>query len=149
MGYETEEWRKPSPDGDEELISEHGRVIKHSDNSVCYRAYWLTITKGEYGGYKLRVKHGGGEEAFDLGYRGKMLVRILSEIQSSDDRYFTLFCMFQMASEAQENTRRETASKYSLAFVEKRLKKRRKNHKIYVDILPKQIQADGGQHGNA
>ncbi len=133
-----ERFRKPTlPEKAREIFSECGRVIRHEGANwgVDYRSHWLVLFKYDIGGYCLRVKHGGGEETFDLGHSAEPLIKAFEGL-SSDDRYEALYIVYKAASTAAQTASEETRVRYARAFLDKRLKRRRSQNKIYVDVLP-------------
>lgn len=142
MTYGTEAWRKPTtPDGHKEIFSEHGRVLPVGRNMVTYESYWLTISRAEGGYYFLHVKHGAGEETYRLeGCIDYMMVDTMSAM-GSDSRYALMFTLYSTAREAASAAKKKAQQSYALAFVEGRLKKRRKNNRIWVEMLPQIEQA--------
>lgn len=134
MGYETEKWREPTiREGDTVIYSEHGRVV----NKTCFRSYWHVLIKAEVGGYWLLTKHGGGEERFSLGYNFQNTWIPAVESMDSDQRYLLLHTLYSAYSNGGQEARKATASNYAMAFLEGRLKRRKRNHRYYCEILPK------------
>lgn len=140
MGYETETWRRPTvQEGDVVVFDEHGR----SCNNVDFKSHWLMLVRQQYGGYALLVKHGGGEERIPLGFAHTMTGLLACDSLTSDQRYVMLYLLFDTHQEATRQAEAKTASAYKVAFVEKRLKKTMRNHRIYVSIVPRaQVEAD-------
>lgn len=136
--YELEPWREPTLDaGDTSIYSEHGRILYPSDDhspgkGTCYRAYWMRLVKAQYGGYYLTVKHGGGEERFNVGYPAR-IVKALAGMES-DDRFFMLYTMMHMHHEAARAASEATAATYRKAFAEDRLRKRKIRGQAQVKI---------------
>lgn len=138
MGYETEKWREPTiQEGDKVIFSEHGRSV----NNVDFKSHWLVLVQAQYGGYFLLVKHGGGEERISLGYEHHTASLKTLELVPEDQRYLILYTIYRAHSNAEDNAITNTATKYKLAFLEKRLKRRRKNNRLYVDIIPRVVPA--------
>lgn len=83
------------------------------------------------------VQHGGGREVlaiptfYDRGDFERALLAMPPRIQ-----YATLYSLYNMASAARSQTATETASRYSKAIIEKRIKVRRKGGYAKVEILP-------------
>ena len=132
MGYETEAWREPSlKPGYTRVFSEHGRIL----GNTCYRSHWMALDKGEHGGYFLTVKHGGGEEHFQIAY-SKRLVDALAALDS-DARYFILHQFLRIKQDAERAAQDKTANDYKRAFAEGRLRKRKLRGqdavKVWVD----------------
>ena len=135
----AEEWRKPSiPEDAVEIFSEYGRIIptREGRHGVDYRSTWLLLFKYKVSGYRLRVKHGAGEETFDLGFHPEPLIKALAML-TSDERYEAIYTIYRTSSDAEKTARQETATYYKTAFYEKRLKVKRRDKKIYVEVLPR------------
>jgi hypothetical protein len=117
----AEDWRQPtiSP-GDEVLFSECGRIMRNTD----YRSHSFRIVKPEYSEVTLCVKHGGGEERIALDYRAGC-IRALFEPLPSDDRYFLMHMLLNLAHRTARDAAQATAATYRKAFVDGRLKKRK------------------------
>lgn len=133
----AEKWREPKIADDETVIfSEHGRVL----NKTCFRSHWHTLVKAEFGGYWLLTKHGGGEERFSLGYSFQSTWIHAAESMDSDQRYLLLHALYNAYSTGGQEAREATANKYAMAFLEGRLKRRKRNHRYYCEIVPKIIE---------
>lgn len=116
----AEPWRAPEVSkGDELIFSECGRILDHID----YRSHYFRVVKAEIGGYRLLVKHGGGQEEFGIGH-GKRIVTALL-VLDSDTRYFTLHEIYRVHVEAGRSAAETTAQKYREAFVNGTLVKRK------------------------
>jgi hypothetical protein len=132
MGYETEQWRRPTIQKDERIVfDEHGRSLSNID----YKSHWFVVVEARYGGYWLLVKHGGGEERISLGYQYKLSGIVALEKLSSDERYLALYVMLDIHHHAADEARAQTAHRYQLAFLEKRLKRHKRNHRYYAEIV--------------
>lgn len=139
----AEEWRQPTPaEGDTVLYSEHGRVMPGSgDGSIVgrgidCRSHSFKLVKAEYGGAYLLVKHGGGEERIKLGWNHKRLAAIFDPLDS-DARYWLLHTFLTFHDDVQREASQSTATRYAEAFAEGRLKKRRRNGRVIVEIVPR------------
>lgn len=132
-----ESWRKPSiPDGATEIFSEHGRIIREGQSNGCdYRSHWLVVFKHTLGPVVLRVRHGGGEESFSLGWQCAALLSALAPLDS-DQRYEALYTVYKLAREYEDKAEYETRKKYEFAFIQGRLKKRKRNNRYYVEVVP-------------
>lgn len=138
----TEAWRLPeTPDGHEVLFSEHGRVLDlkaaGGNYDVCYRSYAYTVTAASGGLTHLRVKHGGGEESYRIGYRNDPLVKALGRLDS-DARYFILHGIREQATQAARSATDRTELHWRQAAAEKRIRTRkiRGENKVKVWIEP-------------
>lgn len=125
----AEPWRQPTElEGETVYFSECGRVMNRTD----YRSHWFKLVRGKFGFVFLLVKHGGGEERFKLTYNTKAAEALAT--LDSDARYLLLHMFFSVWRNTRSDARKETASKYSMAFVEGRLKKRKKQGRYIVSI---------------
>lgn len=115
------------------------RVFKRTEtsNAVCYRAYSLALAKGNsglWGGLAILIEHGGGREALVLhsiyGAEYDWLLTITDERR----QYAALWALYKTADDARTIAKQETANRYAQAFAEGRLKKRRRNRRVYVEI---------------
>jgi hypothetical protein len=84
-------------------------------------------------GYKLRVRHGAGEETVDLGGKWRGLIPAL-ELLDSDNRYRVLYAIFDAASKARRIGAEATAAQYRAAFVDGRLRKRKMPRQAAVKV---------------
>lgn len=131
--YETETWRQPTvQDGDTVVFSEHGRSVNHVD----FKSHWLMLVKAHYGGYWLCVKHGGGEERISIGYHHTATGLLALSALEADARYLVLYTLYTTHSDATRQAREATAHRYQLAFLEGRLKRKQRNHRVRVEMLP-------------
>jgi len=133
LGYEKEAWRQPTVlETDTLIFSEHGRIT----NKVDFRSHWLTLVKAQYGGYFLLVKHGGGEERISLGYDHVCnALEALGQL-TEDQRYLILYCLYDAHKDAKREAQQETRSYFQLAFLEGRLKRRKRDHRYYCEVQP-------------
>ena len=129
MGYETEPNRAPTlQEEDTLLFCEHGRIIEantygHDRNGIDYRSHWFRIVK-HWSRAFLLVKHGGGEERFELDYNAARAAQFFEPL-NSNQRYLLMHMLYQIHSKARRAGNDETAQKYKQAFVDGRLKKRK------------------------
>lgn len=123
---ETAEWRKPKlVEGDIEIFSEPGRVIRYNEHTaVDYASHWFVLTKAQFGGYSLYVKHGGGEERLNLRHKMREILPGLHAM-TSDQRFLLFWTLKDIDHEAAREARESEAAKYRAAFVDGRLKKRK------------------------
>jgi len=132
--WETESWRHPTIlHGDSLVFSEHGRVINHID----FRSHWLALVKAEIGGYYLLVKHGGGEERTSVGYGHTATGLLALASIDKDQRYLVLYTIMQAHQHAARNAETATRQRYEIAFLEGRLKRRKRNNRYSVEITEK------------
>lgn len=75
--------RAPTPaDGETIVFSEYGRIMDRTD----YRSHWFMLVRGKHGGFYLLVKHGAGQERFQVAWNKRIASAL--EMLPSDDRYF-------------------------------------------------------------
>jgi hypothetical protein len=126
----AEAWRAPTlQDGDVVLYSECGRIIEactygHGHNGVDYRSHYFTVVKREFGGCCLLVKHGGGEERFEIDYSASRAAQFLEPFDSNA-RYLLMHMLYQVHRKAAQEATAKTASIYKSAFIAGTLKKRK------------------------
>lgn len=126
---ETDDWRAPTvAAGETVLFDEPGRVLDrkaeggHTD--VCYRAYWFRVVSGQFGPVALRVKHGGGEESWNIGYATDPAVEALGMLDS-DARYFVLHALMDAHHTSASNAADRTSAHWRQAAADKRIKTRK------------------------
>jgi hypothetical protein len=126
-------------DGDTMLYSECGRVIKNSyghKDGIDYRSHYFTLVKREFGGVDLLVKHGGGEERFQLDYSKARATQFFEPLDSTQ-RYLLMHLFYNVNSKAKQRATEETANRYRTAFAKGALKKRKvrgsDNVKVWID----------------
>lgn len=136
--YQKREYTAPPVEEDEEIIfDEPGRILPpttEQGNATDCRSHYFRVTKAKFGKYRLRVKHGGGEECWDLDYSDRTAYGLMQ--MDSDSRFRILWIIMDAHHEGEGRG----AKKYCQLFLEGRLKKRRKNGLVSVEILP---QAEG------
>ncbi len=131
------EGRAPTvPAGALILYDEPGRCGGTDSHSYHFR---VVDTRGDGWKYTLLVRHGGGDEAIDIGGpRG--LVFGIGAAGDSDARYWLMAWFYHhryyAIREAKEAERRQWAE----AAVEKRIKIKRRNGSRYVSIEPKRAE---------
>jgi hypothetical protein len=127
--------------GDKLLFDECGRcspVVCGKENRIDHHSHHFRVVRAEYGGLYLLVRHGGGDERVSLRYAYE-LEGIFAGLDS-DTRYYLLRQVYEIQKDAARIAREETANKYAKAFNEGRLKKRRRNGRRYVEIVPEILQ---------
>lgn len=126
--------RFPLPDRDARVWDKTDR-----DPGTTYGAYALQLAKGERGEPVILVEHGGGREIVPLGHGGKASLReqafqTLAAIEDDRALFAVLFTLYDARSKAERAAREETAQRYGKAFLEGRMKKRRKGGFITLQI---------------
>lgn len=134
-------------EGDEVLYSEPGRIIyggrrlySGDSGGVDCGSHSFKLVRARGGGLYLLVRHGGGDERVRIDWSERP-VRSFEPLDS-DARYWLLHTLLKLHTEATRAAEQETANKYASAFAEGRLKKRRRNHRIYVEIAPRAVAAE-------
>jgi hypothetical protein len=141
----AEEWRQPNEaEGETVLFAEHGRILPgridpRPGNGVDCRSHSFKVVRAQFGGIYLLVRHGGGDERLKIDYSGRIISAL--EALESDARYWLLHSILDVHHHADRDAREETSRKYASAFVEGRLKKRRRNRRVYVEIEPPALTA--------
>lgn len=144
----AEPWRRPAIGKDDVLLySEHGRIVQkgtygHVDNAIDYRSHWFCIIRPEFGPCFLVVKHGGGEERFELLYRTAE-VHLFFERLDSTERYLLMHTLYRVHNNATQQANEKTRHKYEQAFLTKRLKKRKMpksdRYTVWIDPAPAKV----------
>lgn len=145
MRNDEETWseacRQPTVNEGEELLhNECGRIVRNDDKRPGHgvdcrsHAYSLIATSNYDADLVLAVKHGGGEERHALKYAWGF--RAAMNALTSDQRYSVFKTIDATVNGAQVLAIQQTSKKYANAFVEGRLKKRRRNKRIFVEIEP-------------
>lgn len=99
------------------------------------------LVRMKYGGYALLVKHGGGEERVPLGFEHTITGLLACDSLTSDQRYLTLYLLYNTYRETKRITKNTEGSFYRVAFLEGRLKRKKQNHRYFVTVLPKKREA--------
>jgi len=86
----------------------------------------------------LLVRHGGGDERHELGY--KLCLPALASLDS-DSRYWLLQSIHSAIREAQSKARDCEGAKWRRAIIDKRAKVRRRGGRVRVEILPEIVTA--------
>lgn len=127
--YGAEAWRAPEiQKGDKIVFSECGRLLPsvggRAGDMICYRSHYFRVVRGQYGGFRLLVKHGGGQEEIPLGGEYRGLIPVLATLDS-DSRYIALYALYDVNKEATYKAERATKEEYMTAFLEGRMKSRK------------------------
>jgi hypothetical protein len=134
----AEEWRAPTlQDGDLLLFSEGGRVVRgntygHDRDSIDYRSHYFRIVRNGGSAYLL-VKHGGGEERLRLDYNAARAKQFFEPLDSTQ-RYLLMHAFYSVARNARNAEHQAQMEKYTKAFAEGRLKKRKKRGGSAVSV---------------
>lgn len=126
----AEQWRLPEKLPEDIVIfSECGRAL----GNVCYRSHWLIfVLNGR--DYAILVRHGGGQERHKL-WHGESLRKALAFLDP-DDRYLALYSIYDVISKTAREAARDSSHAMQRAFLDGRMKKRRRNGGLTVYIEP-------------
>lgn len=132
IDWGREPWRAPALQvGDVQVFDEPGRIIGRVD----YRSHYLRVVKAG-GQHWLLVRHGAGVERHGLGVQSGILVQALERLPP-DERYIVLYAFFDLPSKARRQGDASASDRYTRAFVEGRLKKRKARHqdtaKVWIE----------------
>ena len=135
--WSTDPRRAPDiEDTDSLMYDEPGRIMDNID----HRSHWYRFVMDRSNAGVLLVKHGGGQERINLRYcfpnKARRLVAAMVNMPS-DDRYAFLSTIYDAHSEATIRTEERTRRDWVHAFLDKRIKKQRREGMIYVRIVPK------------
>jgi hypothetical protein len=128
-----------APLGDFDAMARDSRVFtRASGNRVTYASHAIKLARGDrQGDLFILMQHGGGREVLRVPefYDGGALV---AAILAMPERlqYALLYSIWNTAANARREAQDQTRAEYAQAFVDGRLKKRRRNHRIFVDVLP-------------
>lgn len=128
-------------EGDELLYDLPGRIVDantygHGSNGIDYRSHWLRLVKAQYGGCFLLVKHGGGEQRFQIDYNVARSRQFFRAVLDDTQRYLLAHQLYDIHSKARREAEERVRREWSLAFIEKRITKKRRDGRIYVNITP-------------
>lgn len=145
--YKERHLRRPTIPEDEAIIfDEPGRVLpplKGDHGGTCCRSHHFVVTRPRFGRPTLRVKHGGGEESWPLGW-DQRAVDGLDKLPS-DERYRLLWVIMDAHKDSARQAAEQTARRYEQAFVDGRLKKRKRRgsdrYKVWIESAPPAIRA--------
>ena len=103
---------------------------------VTTASHEMTLATDGRGSPVLLVRHGGGGEIISLGSSWGLTAAMMQGLAKLDDRelYAVLYTFHKLHSEAARVARDETATRYGHAFLEGRMKKRRKGGFVRLHI---------------
>lgn len=109
------------------LFDEPGRCSPqiNGDGSTDYHSHHYRLVGVRHGGFRLLVRHGGGEERVSLGYSYRRIADLVAMLPSSDARYLFLHALYTIHQEASDAARETEANRWRAAAADGRLKKRR------------------------
>src|SRR6266702_7064250 len=120
--------------GDELLYDEPGRC-----GGVDSHCHHLRVVKSRYDGFKLLVRHGGGDERIDLGCVALDGLAALD----SNARYWLLLRLYRVQSNAASRAIEKCDVAWRVAAAEKRIKTRKTSRgvKVWVEYPPSNVGA--------
>lgn len=141
--WREREWRRPPVnEGEEVLIEEPGRVLPPMSGeglgTCCRSHYFLVVKPGKHGSPVLRVRHGGGDQQWRLSWDSERVIKGVQALDS-DTRFRFLWMLMDAHNDSERNAEARTSHEYRQAFVDGRLKKRKKrgSNDVRVWIEPK------------
>lgn len=121
--------RAPLPlPGEIIVFDECGRVLSPRSGigqGVCYRSFYLRLTKHGGSTYAVLVKHGAGQERYPVSSTFGFAVETIGAAMTSDERYALLFSMYRAASDAARSAADAASLELKQAFLEGRMRKKR------------------------
>lgn len=94
----------------------------------------------DHGSTYLHVQHGGGHETVRLSATPNFLA--ILEGMDSTARYWTLHAIYHAYADGLRRGHSESTEQYKTAFLEGRLKKRKRNHCYRVEVLPRIVREE-------
>ena len=140
--FKERDWRAPSVGPEDEIIfDEPGRVLGRDDDNkpggrgaVDCRSHYFRVTKPRFGFYTLLVKHGGGEESWQLSYAERTIDGLRQ--MDSDARFWLLWVIMDAHHASARTTTERVESVWRRAAAEKRIKTRKVRSGVKVWIEP-------------
>lgn len=130
--------RPPNPpdlrEGDELLYDEPGRC-----GGIDAHSHHFRLVKGRYG-YALLVRHGGGDDSFDLGITAKLCLGSLASLDSNA-RYWLMHTIYSTWRDATGLAASRSNAEWRIAAAENRIRtrKRRGTNTVNVWIEPPKL----------
>jgi hypothetical protein len=122
--YQQRDWRAPSIEVEDTVVfDEPGRVLGARGSGVDCRSHYFRVIKPEFGQYTLKVRHGGGEESWPLGFDSR-IVDGLGQMDS-DNRFRLLWVIMDGHHETASRTANRLNADWRQAAAEKRIKTRK------------------------
>jgi hypothetical protein len=124
-------------DGEELIYDEPGRC--GGQDSHCHH---FRLVK-RHGDYVVVVRHGGGEERFRIASHRPGATPLVESMERMDSngRYWSLHLLYYSMAEAALTAQEQERMRWTAAAAEKRIKLRRRNGGIRVDIMPQQVES--------
>ncbi len=133
--------RAPSlREGDALLFDECGRCSPqvNGKGSTDYHSHHFRLVQAQYGGYRLLVRHGGGDERHDMGHTFTRLADLLLPMDS-DSRYLMMHALYDAQRRASNAAMDKEREHWQTAAAEKRIRTRkvRGQNRVKVWIMPR------------
>ena len=111
--------------GETIVYDEEGRCCPqvNGKGSTDYHSHHFRVFKNEYSGHRFAVKHGGGEESYNM-YPHTRVVEMLAKLDS-DSRYLMLYALWSQWSDGDSKGYANADAKWRKAAAEKRIKTRK------------------------
>ncbi len=116
-------------DGDELVYDGPGRC-----GGIDSHCHHFRIVK-HYSSYDLLVRHGGGDERIRIGGCRNATVQTILAL-SENDRYWMCQMIDDTARHASREAVQKNDSRWRIAFLDGRLKKRKRQGRVSVEFLP-------------
>ena len=137
-------WRRPSVASDEDVLwDEPGRILQWGEDGKktdCTSHHFLVV-KPMYGRCALKVRHGAGDESFNLTWDREGVQRIFSALPS-DERFRLCWIIMDAYKDGAKQAQTATKQQYIQAFADGRLKKRKVRGqpkvKVWIESSPVQ-----------
>lgn len=120
-------------EGDTLIHDEPGRCGGVDSHSHHFRVV------NSHGSRYLLVRHGAGDERIFLGVGGRrpsLIVNQLVDSMDSTDRYWLLQSIYHIQDSARSEARDAERSRWLVAAAQKRIKLRRRDGRVHVEIMP-------------
>lgn len=130
-----------APLGDFDNASRESRIFRRDNgrggsDGCCYGSHAIKLAKQRFNtDLFILMQHGGGREVlrvpafYDGGALEAAILAMPERLQ-----YALLYSIWKTAAAARSQAQSETGQKYAKAFVEGRLKKRRRQGRVYIEI---------------
>ena len=119
------------------LFDEPGRCRPQINGTggTDYHSHHFRIVGARHGGFRLLVRHGGGDERIDLGFGARHMADFASMMPDSDARYLFMNMLYNVHKDAASVARNDEEYKWRQAAAEKRIKTRKVRDGVKVWII--------------
>jgi len=138
-GRKRDPFFAPLADGETLLAEEPGRCAGpaegHKGGGIDSHCLDLRLVMPKYGSHPviLVLTRDGAERVEVKDYTGHVLPALLA--MDSNARYFTLSAIYKGVRDAARAAETRTRDEWAAAFIQKRIKKTRRNRMVYVNIV--------------